>query len=79
MHNRKPAQADKDDQWIQCTVTSHSVLTMYSKSIDSLTDWLFNGTLTQKVQFVPTAGEGNQLSRLRMANKIQCILPHVTR
>jgi len=26
---------------------------------------------------VPTAGEGNRLSRLRMANEIQCILPYV--
>jgi len=40
--------------------------------------WLFNGTSTQKGQFVPTAREGNQLSRLRMANEIQCILPYVT-
>jgi len=40
--------------------------------------WLFNGTSTQKGQFVPTAGEGNRLSRLRMANKIKCILPYVT-
>jgi len=36
-----------------------------------LIDWCFNGTSTQKGQFVPTAGEGNQLSRLRMANEIQ--------
>jgi len=45
----------------------------------SLIDWCFNGTSTQKGQFVPTAGEGNRLSRLRMANEIQCIIPYVTR
>jgi len=39
---------------------------------------LFNSTSTQKDQFVPTVGEGNRLSRLRMANEIQCILPYVT-
>jgi len=33
-------------------------------------DWCFNGMSTQKGQFVPTAGEGNRLSRLRMANEI---------
>jgi len=37
---------------------------------ETLVGWLFNDTSTQKGQFVPTAGEGNQLSRLRMANKI---------
>jgi len=47
--------------------------------IDHLIDWLFNGKSTQKGQFVPTAGDGIRLSRLRMANKIQCIIPHVTR
>jgi len=40
--------------------------------IQKLIDWLFNGTSTQKGQYVPTA-EGNRLSRLRMANEIQCI------
>jgi len=40
---------------------------------------LFNGTSTQKGQFVATAGKGNRLSRLRMANEIQCIMPHTTR
>jgi len=44
-----------------------------------LVGWLFNGTSKQKGQFVPTAEEGNRLSRLRMANEIQCILPYVTR
>jgi len=39
-----------------------------------LVGWLFNGTSTQKGQFVPTAGEGNRLSRLRMANEMQCKL-----
>jgi len=48
-------------------------------SIDWLIDWCFNGTLTQKGQIVPTAGERNRLSRLRMANVIQCIIPYVTR
>jgi len=28
-----------------------------------LVGWLLNGTLTQKGQFVPTAGEGKLLSR----------------
>jgi len=40
---------------------------------------LYNGTSTQKGQFMPTAGEGNQLSQLSMANDILCIIPHVTR
>jgi len=40
--------------------------------------WLFNGTSTPKGQFVPTPGEGNQFSRLRIANEIQCILPYVS-
>jgi len=41
-------------------------------------DWLvFNGTSTQKDQFVPTAG--NRLSRPRMANGIKCIITYVTR
>jgi len=44
-----------------------------------LIDWCFNGTSTQKDQFVPTAGEGNRLSRLRIANEIQCIIPYATR
>jgi len=44
-----------------------------------MVDWLLNGTSTQKGQFVPTAGERNRLSRLRMANEIQCILTYVTR
>jgi len=43
-------------------------------------DRLFNGTSTQKGQFVPTVGAGNRLSRQRMANEIiQYIIPHVTR
>jgi len=45
----------------------------------TLIDWCFNGTSTQKGQFVPTAGEGNRLSRERMANEIQRIIPYVTR
>jgi len=32
--------------------------------------WFFNGTSTQKGQFVPTVGEGNRFSQLRMANKV---------
>jgi len=42
-----------------------------------LIDWLFIGTSTQKGQFLPTVGEENRLSRLRMANEIQCIIPHL--
>jgi len=46
-----------------------------------LTDWVFNGTSTQKGQFVPTACEGGKpaQSAVRMANEIQSILPYVTR
>jgi len=44
-----------------------------------LVGWLFKGTSIQKGQFVPTTGEGNMLSRLGMANEIQCILPYITR
>jgi len=43
-----------------------------------LVSWLFNGTSTQKGQFVPTTG-GRIPAHLRMANGIQCIIPHVTR
>jgi len=50
-----------------------------ARSNFTLVGWLFNGTSTQKGQFVPTAGEGNWLSRLRMANEIKCILHYVTR
>jgi len=45
----------------------------------SLIDGLvFNGTPTKVGQFMPTAEEVNWLSRLGMANEIQCILPYVT-
>jgi len=44
-----------------------------------LVGWLFNSTTTQKGHFVPTAGEGKWVRRLKMANEIQCILPYVTR
>jgi len=44
-----------------------------------LVGWLFNGTSTQKGQFVPSAREGNWLRRLRRHNETQCILPYVTR
>jgi len=40
---------------------------------------LFNSKSTHEGQFVPTAGEGNRLSQLNMANEIQSILPYVTR
>jgi len=36
-----------------------------------LTDWRFNGTLTEGGQFVPTVVKENPLSRQKMANKIQ--------
>jgi len=39
---------------------------------------VFNGTSTQKGQFVPTAVEGNWLRQLKMANEIQCIMPYAT-
>jgi len=45
-----------------------------SRATGRLVGWLFNGTPTQKDQFVPTVGERNRLSRLRMANEI---LPYV--
>jgi len=38
---------------------------------------LFNSTSTQKRQFVPNAGEGNWLSRLRIASVIQRILGYL--
>jgi len=41
-------------------------------------DRLFNGTSTHKGQFVLTAGEGNWLRWLRIANEIQCTTPYVT-
>jgi len=44
-----------------------------------LVGWLFNGTSTQKGQFVPPAGRETGSSRLRMVNKMQCILSYVTR
>jgi len=44
---------------------------LVGRSVGWLVGWLFNGTSTQKGQFVPTAGEGNWLSRLSMANEIQ--------
>jgi len=34
-----------------------------------LVGWLFNGTSTQKGQYVPTVGVGNWLSWLRIANE----------
>jgi len=55
----------------------HCLLPMNQSSVLSQ-GWLFNGTLTQKSKFVPTAGEGNRLSRLRMDHEIQCIISHVT-
>jgi len=39
---------------------------------------VFNDTSTQKRQFAPTTGEGYQLKRLQMANKIKCIKLDVT-
>jgi len=45
-------------------------------------DWLvgcLTSTSTQKRKFVPTAGDGNCLRRLRMANEINRIIPYVTR
>jgi len=54
-------------------------ITVIDWLIDWLIDWCFNGTSTQKGQFVPTAGERNRRSQLRMANEIQCIIPYVTR
>jgi len=42
---------------------------------------LLNSTSTQKGQFVPTAsaGKGNWLKQIRIANEIQCTIPYVTR
>jgi len=44
---------------------------MVITSITTVIDWVLNG------QFVPTAGEGNWLRWLRMANEIQYIIPYV--
>jgi len=41
-----------------------------------LVGWLFNGTSTQKGQFVPTVGEGNWLSRQR--DTMHTTLRHTT-
>jgi len=45
--------------------------------IQRLIDWLFNGTSTQKGNFMAIAREGNLLKRLRMANEKQCIIRYV--
>jgi len=56
----------------------HNDLWDYTQKEKWLIDWLLNGTSTQKGQHVPSAGEGNRLSRQMMANEIQCIVRHVT-
>jgi len=45
------------------------VLNIGSSISKQLIDWLFNGTSTQKGQFVPTAGKGNWLSVTQFAVK----------
>jgi len=48
----------------QCQATTGGV--MHTGELwlaDWLVGWLFNGTSTQKGQFVPTSGEGNRLSQ----------------
>jgi len=71
VQSRNTHLAQRDENGTQC----HSL----TEAVGWLVDWLFNGTSTQKAQFVPAAGEGHRLSRLRMANGIQCTMPHVTR
>jgi len=57
------------DLLIDYTTTSSDI---YTRDTIKSTDWLvFNGTSTQKGQFVLTAGERNWLSQLRTANEIQ--------
>jgi len=48
----------------------HDMINELTKRVNWI-GWLFNVISTQKGQFVPTAAEGNRLSRLRTANKIQ--------
>jgi len=68
-----------------CVVLFLACLHGRRPSDDMLVDWSVGCLMgrsirqTQKGQFVPTAGEGNRPSRLRMANEIQCILPYATR
>jgi len=63
--------------------TSMTAVSVYTQIDRQAKDWLVGCLMaslsTQKGQFVPTAAEGNRLSRLGMANEIQCILPYVTR
>jgi len=42
----------------------------YKECVHEVNGWLFNGTSTQKGQYVPAAacGGANRLSRLKMAN-----------
>jgi len=59
----------------------HMVLNLHTniKVHSSVSDWLMlNGTSKQKSQFLTTAGEVNQLRRLRMANEKRCIILYVT-
>jgi len=53
-------------------VTSSDGIINYHIEIPKVLVWLI-GCLTQKGQFLPSAGKGNRLSWLRMANEIQCI------
>jgi len=74
------------------TLVSHSQITHSYQPVRQVThehaainlgkfcDWLHvKGRLIQKGQFVPTAGEGIRLRRLRMVNEIQCTIPFITR
>jgi len=62
------------------SVAWYGLWTRGRSNIDWLIDWLVGClTVRQHSKVVPTAGDGNRLSRLRTVNKIQCIIPHVTR
>jgi len=67
--------------WYSDLVIGHTLQLAQLQLFDDIfmIGWLFNGTSTQNGQFVSTAGQGNWLGWLRMANEIQRILPYVTR
>jgi len=54
----------------------YSMDELHSSRTSGWLDWVFNGTSAQKCRFVPTAGEGNCLMRLRIANEIKCSKVH---
>jgi len=59
--------------------TTEELPDMYMLSESKIDCLAYNGTSMQKGQIVPTVRAGSRLSRLRMANEIQCIKPYVLR